>query len=319
MKKLLSPRQVAQAIGVSESSVKRWADRGRIETVRTAGGHRRFSVAAVVRFLRSERLPMVRPELLGLPSNTGQGAAVLPRAAGRVFDALVAGDEALCRQVVFDLYLAGQALVEIFDVAVAPAFHRIGEQWECGSLDVYVERRACEIALRVIHEVRGILPEPTPGAPTAIGGTAESDPYQLPTTMIEAILRDAGWNAASLGSSLPFATLIDAIRQIRPALFWLSVSHVPDPEAFLRQYATLHEAALRQGTAVAVGGAALSGHLRRRMQYAAHGDNLQHLVSFVAVLRPQLTGGGHVHSSERQRPSQPDGRVELPAERKGPF
>jgi hypothetical protein len=38
MQQLLSPRQFAEAIGVSESSVRRWADTGRIKMTRTAGG-----------------------------------------------------------------------------------------------------------------------------------------------------------------------------------------------------------------------------------------------------------------------------------------
>ena len=52
MKPLLSPRELAQAIGVSESSLKRWADAGQIRVARTAGGHRRISIADAVRFIR---------------------------------------------------------------------------------------------------------------------------------------------------------------------------------------------------------------------------------------------------------------------------
>jgi len=38
-----SPKQVAQRLGVSESSVKRWLDQGVVPVLRTAGGHRRIS------------------------------------------------------------------------------------------------------------------------------------------------------------------------------------------------------------------------------------------------------------------------------------
>ena len=48
MKKLISPKQVARAIGVSESTLKRWCDRGLIPMTKTAGGHRRMEVEAVV-------------------------------------------------------------------------------------------------------------------------------------------------------------------------------------------------------------------------------------------------------------------------------
>ena len=50
MESLLSPREVAVALGVSESSVKRWVDLGELAALRTAGGHRRITRAEAVRF-----------------------------------------------------------------------------------------------------------------------------------------------------------------------------------------------------------------------------------------------------------------------------
>ncbi|HEX9106572.1 MAG TPA: MerR family DNA-binding transcriptional regulator, partial [Longimicrobiales bacterium] len=48
----LSPRELAEAVGVSESSLKRWADRGVLAVERTAGGHRRIPLGEAVRFIR---------------------------------------------------------------------------------------------------------------------------------------------------------------------------------------------------------------------------------------------------------------------------
>ena len=52
MPSLLSPRQFAAAIGVSESSVRRWADGGQIKMTRTAGGHRKIARSEAIRFIR---------------------------------------------------------------------------------------------------------------------------------------------------------------------------------------------------------------------------------------------------------------------------
>jgi excisionase family DNA binding protein/PAS domain S-box-containing protein len=41
--------EAAQLLGVSPSTLRRWADSGRLETVRTSGGHRRFARAALRR------------------------------------------------------------------------------------------------------------------------------------------------------------------------------------------------------------------------------------------------------------------------------
>lgn len=46
MQRMLTTRQIAAELGVGVSSVKRWADQGKLEFVVTPGGHRRFRSAA---------------------------------------------------------------------------------------------------------------------------------------------------------------------------------------------------------------------------------------------------------------------------------
>ncbi len=284
MKKLVTPKQVAKAINVSESSLKRWCDRGLLTTVRTAGGHRRLALDDVFHFLRESGHPLVRPELLGLPSTVGQGATVVARARDQVRDALLAGDEDQCRRIVFDLYLSGQSACEICDRVLAAAFHDIGDRWECGEIFVYRERRGCEIALKSLHDLRLAIRTPPADAPVAIGGALEHDPYRLPTTMIEIALREAAWRASSYGTLLPAATLGEAVRENRPQLLWVSVSSIESVPQFLDEYARLYETAAELGTAVAVGGRALTEEIRQQMVYSAYCDTLRHLVTFVATL-----------------------------------
>lgn len=91
MQELLSPRQVAVALGVSESSLKRWCDRGMLPTRRTAGGHRRVPLDGVLTFLRETGQDLVRPDVLGLPSTTGKGSLVIDRAIQQMIAALEGG------------------------------------------------------------------------------------------------------------------------------------------------------------------------------------------------------------------------------------
>jgi excisionase family DNA binding protein len=284
MKKLVTPKQVSQAIGVSESSLKRWCDRGLIPTVRTAGGHRRLPIAGVLEFLRQGDHPLARPELLGLPSNTGRTERTLQRAAEQLGEALVDGSEEIGRQIVFDLWLAGFSLSAIADEVIAPVFEEIGRGWHESDVEVYQERRAYEIGVRIVHELRGSVTDPPATGPKAIGGAPDGDLYGLATRVAELILRARGWNAVNLGSLLPFATLRTAIEETRPRLFWLSVSHIRDRERFLAEYQELYATAIRCGAAMVVGGNALDERIRAEMRYTAHCDRMHHLESFVATL-----------------------------------
>ena len=287
MRDLLTPKQVSRAIDVSESSIKRWCDKGVIPTQYTAGGHRRITMLGLMQFLREGKYQLVHPEALGLPPTSGQTSRVVDRGREQLTEALIAGDEGRCRQVAIDLYLADHSISVICDDVFAAAFQQIGDRWVCDDAEVYQERRGCEIMLRLLHELRTILPPPPHGAALAIGGAASGDQYSLGTTMVELVLRDAKWKAVSLGDNLPFDTLAAAIREHRPRLFWLSCSHIVEESAFLAEYAGLYEA-FSMEVAFVVGGYALTESIRRKMKYSAYCDNMQHLEGFAQTLYGEI-------------------------------
>lgn len=295
MKNLLTPKQVALAIDVSESSVKRWCDKGVIPTSYTGGGHRRIALPGLLRFLRSQRQNLRRPEVLGLPSATGRKRQDIAGAADLLMDALLTGDVEGVRRIALDLYLAEHRLAAVCDQVIAPAMSSIGEMWECGSAEVYQERRSCELVLRPLYEIGDLLPLPSADAPRALGAAPAGDQYHLATTMAELVLRDAGWHATSMGPNVPLESLTKALKQHRPRLFWLSCSHLEHEDEFIRGYNELYD---EFGLEIAfiVGGRALSPAIRRRLIYAAFCDRMQHLEAFCQTLAPSP---GHDDSARR--------------------
>lgn len=212
-------------MGVSESSLKRWCDQGLIRSGKTPGGHRRLEMRDVVQFLRENNRPLVHAEAIGLPAGLGQDAA--PESSGKrspLTQALTDGRDAECHRILFDRYLAGAGVVELFEQLVTPAMHELGDLWTCGTIDVFHERRACEIVSRLIHDLRAMMPRPSADAPLAIGGAPAGDNYQLATNMVEMTLHDAGWKAESMGSDIPFASLLAAAEEKQPDLMWMSLT-----------------------------------------------------------------------------------------------
>jgi hypothetical protein len=138
-----------------------------------------------------------------------------------------------------------------------------------------------------LAELRLVIPTAGESAPIAIGATPECDPYSLPTTMAEVVLRQQGWRSQSLGSRLPFATLIAAIRDLQPGLFWLSVSHIDNEAQFVDEFQAFYDQ-VRIAVPVVVGGSALKESLRREMEYTAFGDKMQHLETFAETLKRSI-------------------------------
>lgn len=284
MRDTLTPKQLARALDVSQSSVKRWCDKGIIKTETTAGGHRRIELASAMEFIRNGKYELLHPEALGLKPTSGQTVRIVHRACDQVIEALLAGNEALCSQIAIDLYLAEHSLSVICDDLFGSAFRQIGDRWACGQADVYQERRSCEITLRILHKFLAMLPQPAKSAPVAMGCAGAGDQYNLGTTMVEVVLRSADWNASSLGNNLPFETIGAAIAKHRPQLFWLSSSHIVDKAEFLAGYGRLYE---EYGMEIpfVVGGFGLTEEVRRQMKYAAYCDTMKHLEAFAQTLR----------------------------------
>ncbi|MEM9646660.1 MAG: helix-turn-helix domain-containing protein [Planctomycetota bacterium] len=287
-----SPKQVAEAMQVSESSVKRWCDRGIIPTIRTVGGHRRITLDALQKYLIDGDKQLSRPEILGLPTLPPGRSMDIGGSSGdedqRLFrNALAVGDESSCREVMRRRIREGATRSEAVEDLITDALHRFGHAWESEQLDVYQERRGCDIAMRLINELRSQIPTPPSSAPVAIGGSPEGDPYQLPTAMVELALREVGWRATSLGANLPLDSFLQATHDYEPQLVWISVSQVKDPAMFVAAEIKLAEA-IGESVPLLIGGRALSDKIRPRLRYTAHCDGLRHLVELAAMMRLNL-------------------------------
>ena len=286
MRQLLTPKQVAIAIGVSEASMKRWCDKGLLRTTRTAGGHRRLQLNSVVQFIRTSGHPLIRPEILGLPCTSGKGEPTIDRAQSRMREALETGDAERVWRITLDLYLAGHTACEICDKVMAASLHEIGDRWEKGETEIYQERRAMEICRSTLIGLRDVLPPVSESAPLAIGCTLSGDPYCMATTMVGLALREIGWQAESYGIDMPVESMIAALRDVSPRLTWVSVCHVEEVPKFVADYNRLYEYASQRGIAVVVGGRVLTEELRKQIQYSAFCDSLNHMTSFAKSLNP---------------------------------
>jgi len=282
-----SPKEVAIAIGVSESSLKRWVDKGIIPAEKTGGGHRRLQLDAILRYIREEGKGLAHPEIIGLPPETGRTMPAEDTAQAEFLQAMSAGSEGTAKRIILDLFLGGMSLAKICDLVISPVFHRIGELWRCGEMEIYQERRACELCSRVIHELRRAVGTGPVDGPVAIGGTLDGDPYTLAANMAEIVLRDAGWLATSLGHMLPFESLRKAIENDKPQLMWISVTYIRDTERFIANFNVLFDTATSFGCAIVVGGQALTSDIRQSLRYTTFCDNFRHMEAFARTIRPR--------------------------------
>ena len=228
MTSLLSPNELGKAIGVSESSLKRWADKGRLRVARTAGGHRRIHLSEALRFIRETGFAIVRPEILGLAELDRHDGS--EPALQALHAALETGDEARASGIIMQGYVEGRSLAELIDELLAPVLRHIGTLWRHGDeRGILVEHRASEISTQILHRIRALHPS-EPGAATAVGGTVDEDFHALPSLMAATVLATRGWSAINLSGATPAAVLAQAAREHDAELVWLALTQYSDPE-----------------------------------------------------------------------------------------
>ncbi|MAE65240.1 MAG: hypothetical protein CMJ18_13295 [Phycisphaeraceae bacterium] len=259
MKKHLSPKDLARAIGVSESSLKRWADGGMIKGYRTAGGHRRIDLTEAIRFIRESEMPVREPRLLGLSEVEGPlDAAQIPEDPTELlYQALEQGESKKVRTILTSMYLDGRGVADICDGPIRAAMSRLGELWRHQSDGVLIEHRATDVCISALNLIRSMLPEPAESAPLALGGAPPDDPYLLPSLMAATVMAAEGWRGFNLGPDCPTEVLIAAAKQTGARLVWISISAGQDEAELTRLLSRLADHLIVEGVDVVLGGRSL--------------------------------------------------------------
>ena len=270
MEKLLTSKEMAEAIGASESSLRRWTNSGVIVTSRTVGGHRRIPLSEAIRFIRETKATVVRPDLLGLTHGVNDPTfRTEPEGAETIHQGLLDGNGDRVKGKLLATYLGGTALATIFDTMVQPAMKRIGELWQHDAAGILVEHRALDICLSAVNQLRGLLPPAPAGAPVAIGGAPQGDRYILPSLMAATVLADAGCLDVNFGADTPVEILGNAAAEHKASFVWLSISAIEFKTPLQRDVEKLADQLRANNTRLLIGGR-LAGELTLRRQENVH-------------------------------------------------
>jgi len=250
----LSPRELGLALGVSESSVKRWIDAGRLPAKRTPGGHRRIELLSALEFLHSSRREVADPERLGLSDPSARALCDPVTLEARLFDHLARGrQDELQRDVMAALTVGVLEPGDLFDGPLRSAMSRIGALWQRRQRGIYVEHRATRILLAVLDRVFELY-RPRADGPAAVGGSLAGDPSLVPTRMAAIVLAQRGLRCTDLGADTPTEALLEAADTLDARLVWLSVSYVADLERQSAAVDALVASLAERGRACILGG-----------------------------------------------------------------
>jgi len=233
--RLLTSTEAAAWLGASPTSVKRWADAGLIECVRTVGNHRRFTVDALERFTQ------------------GRGGQTAQTAIADWLTVLLERNvDAVHGQLLLERSNTS-SWAEVCD-RLGPVLEEIGDKWASGNLQVVDEHLASERLRRALARVVDSFPV-SQSAPAAMLMTVDGEEHTLGLSMAEVTLREAGWSTLWTGRSTPVEELASNLRQRDVGMLAVSASMFSTDEAHLAEQMTLLEEACDEaGAALVLGG-----------------------------------------------------------------
>ncbi len=281
-------------LGVSEASVKRWADSGLLPMEKTAGGHRRFrpeDVAAVRRTgptAGEAPLPWKRRAPSARAAHTPELAPGREDAlAEETFLALLDGRDEELSALLVNLYLDGHSVGQVADGFLCVGMRRVGDLWHAGEISVAQEHVATRTAVVALQALQASLQGAAGGDERlrALCCSVEDDFHELPLRLAAVTLEGAGLAVFNLGPSTPFSALAEAVHRFRPELVCVSSTVLLRLDRAVYEYAGFSQVARRAGAAVVLGGAGFREEgVRRRLPADLHAESFRQLEEFAGTL-----------------------------------
>ncbi len=203
--KLLTSTQAARLAAVAPSTIKRWADEGRLPSTRTLGGHRRFDRAALSRFLRDQR-----------------GSDAAEPLLNAWIEALVSGHrhdvDAKLLEARWRLGSWGRVGDEL-----GTALEDLGARWAAGGVSIAEEHVASETLRRALSRIGDTLPTHPEGLRCVLA-CAEGDDHTLGLALAELCAIELGWTPLWLGRRTPPEEILGVLDSLDVGVVALSAS-----------------------------------------------------------------------------------------------
>jgi excisionase family DNA binding protein len=237
MKSTYSTVELARMLDVNESTVKRWADSGHIECIKTKGGHRRFPVSAVLKFAQENKFSVPSFDA-GVLTDVDVQAHVASGNISKLVPDLKA--EVLAGNVdgALRILCVGMAarpdLLRLYHELVFPPLVEIGDAWAQGRLTVDEEHLASQTMKEAVVRLQSDVHQKPANGKTVIAACYENDLHDIGLRCAANYFASEGWRVVFLGQSTPTDSLVHAISTHKPDLVILSTVVCENEKKFIR-------------------------------------------------------------------------------------
>ncbi len=173
----------------------------------------------------------------------------------RFLDLLISHDRIGASALVLDAVREGVPFTDVYLRLVQPVMYRMGDLWECGSLDVAQEHYATAVIESILaHLEPRIFTGHKTGMPM-IAASVEGEMHSIGARMVADFFQADGWDTCFLGANVPGGAIVAESVRRKAKLIALSASGGSLMPEVIKTIAAIQESDALSRTLVIVGGA----------------------------------------------------------------
>jgi len=255
--------EAAKILGVNVSTIKRWTEEGKLECIKTAGGHRKFLMAHLGEYVKKYRNDTTKVNLF--PLEEQEDIQLSYHIVKGNFDflndyvirmALKAQSDRV-QQALNGLYLSNYPLHEIYDRLVTPALHKIGEMWVSDDISIIEEHFGSQTIRDSIIRLQGIIKIPQKKIGRAICLNLSHELHDIALKMVANILELRGYQVYFSGQYTNIYRIEKVFEKFRPDRIYISSTWLEDVEETQREIDQILKLCENYQTDVYLGGQAV--------------------------------------------------------------
>lgn len=215
-KRIYSTRELAQVWNLSESTIKRWTDTGKLQCHRTPGGHRRFQLSHIQDFQSRHRFEGTGLLTSAEWEDPRLETFINQRNWARVRELILyLASENQCARIkdlLERLYIRGLNIGDLYDEVLAPIFAGPGGNHSSNSIGLGQARLAEKnLEEALYYFFPGVVCRRPLGKTGLCAAPAGYCSHFV--NGISRVLNEEGWDAMNLGSKVPFEAMAEMVEE----------------------------------------------------------------------------------------------------------
>jgi len=250
----------AKILGVNVSTIKRWTDEGKLECIKSLGGHRKFLLKHFADFLEQNNKKVSKVNLFPLEDDIDlQISHYILKGnfdylSNYILEQAFACDRQRVQRVLNGLYLGQYPLHVIFDEVLTPVLHQIGEMWEKGEKSITEEHFASQTIRDSIIRLQGIIRIPSNKISNVFCLNFSTELHDIALKMVDHILELKGYNILYSGQITPMINIKQLFDKYMPQRVYVSSTYINGKANKQNEFDELCQICKQFGSSLYIGG-----------------------------------------------------------------